>query len=229
VNRSKANWIFVTPFVIAVLVLIKPSLTGGSEKTDWIVDISGLLIAVLGLIIRVVARDWKANRSHLGLVKTGPYAIVRHPMYVASYLSGAGLCIIMGNLYFGIGFSLLYILVHVKIARREERSLIETFEDEYKAYRANVPAVIPNPVKLAGKILTGKPWVSSKKSAILREIGTICGFLTGALLLELREQFYAVQPLDWMVIRVELSIIFVVAAIWVFYTVKRPIIGPISA
>jgi protein-S-isoprenylcysteine O-methyltransferase Ste14 len=229
VNRSKANWIFVTPLVVIVLVLIKPTLTGGSEKSDWIVDLSGLLIAILGLTIRIVARDWKANRSHLGLVKTGPYAIVRHPMYVASYLSGIGLCVIMGNLYFGIGFSVVYIIVHRKIAKREERFLIKTFEDEYKAYRARVPAVIPNPVRLASKLLSGKPWVSSKKSAVLREIGTICGFLVGALFLELREQFFAMQLRNWTVITIELSVAFVVVVIWMFYTIRRPSIDPVSA
>lgn len=220
VSRSTANWIFVTPLAIAVLLFIlltKPALIGGNALFDEIVDLIGFLIIIKGLVIRIIARDWKSTHIHEGLVTSGPYAIARNPMYIGSYFLGLGLFVIIGNLYFGLAFTAIYAVVHIFIAKGEERFLTKEFSSLYDDYKSKVPAFIPSPAKLLRAVITGGPWVSSKKSAIVKELGTICSVLIGAFLLELREAYSKHSEIE---IGIFGALAVAVALIWVVCAIK---------
>jgi len=75
------------------------------------------------------------------LITSGPFAIVRHPMYLGFFLTVFG-----GLLLYQTWTMLLFALcapVFVKRARREEEALLSVFGDEYQAYMRNVPAFFP--------------------------------------------------------------------------------------
>ena len=75
------------------------------------------------------------------LVTTGPYAFVRHPMYLGFTLA------ILGTLLIYRTWSILFIAVHGLVfvfrARREEEALTATFGQEWQEYCRRVPAIIP--------------------------------------------------------------------------------------
>jgi protein-S-isoprenylcysteine O-methyltransferase Ste14 len=75
------------------------------------------------------------------LVTRGPFALVRHPMYLGIILAATGGLL----LYRTWTFALLQIFVVVLPlrARREERVLADEFGGEWEEYRRVVPAFIP--------------------------------------------------------------------------------------
>jgi protein-S-isoprenylcysteine O-methyltransferase Ste14 len=76
------------------------------------------------------------------LVTTGPYALVRHPMYVAVIAAGAG-----GFLIFRTWSMLLFALSMFGLilrARREESVLAEEFGAAWESYRERVPSWLPH-------------------------------------------------------------------------------------
>jgi protein-S-isoprenylcysteine O-methyltransferase Ste14 len=83
------------------------------------------------------------------LRESGPYAVVRHPIYTgvlgmmigAVLLSGGGRWIVF------LGMNLVYVEVKIFF---EERVLIDAFGDEYRRYRSRVPRLIPGRTLLAG-------------------------------------------------------------------------------
>lgn len=85
------------------------------------------------------------------LVKTGPYALCRHPSIVVKLYGVIGL---------GIAFeSLSFILIVVPLllagslfnnTRFQEKPLIEKFGDEYLEYKKNTPMLFPGISKLFG-------------------------------------------------------------------------------
>ncbi len=82
------------------------------------------------------------------LVSRGPFAIVRHPMYLAVVLSGIGALLIYrtwATLFFAT--NMLGLIVR---ARREERTLEAEFGDEWREYARRVPAILPRPGRRAG-------------------------------------------------------------------------------
>lgn len=211
--------------MIAILLLTQPTLTGGNDRIDETVDLLGLVIAVMGLVMRVVSRDWKSSHIAGGLVTTGPYSVIRHPMYVASYLVGLGLFIVIGNLVLTLVFTALYILVHVKVGRREERFLSKKWPKAYKMYKARVPAVIPSPSALPKLFTRRHPLVSSRKAAVKRELGTICSVIAAAILFEARED-YVVE--GWTHAHTEITFCLVLAASTLFFWLMFSIIQRIT-
>jgi protein-S-isoprenylcysteine O-methyltransferase Ste14 len=77
------------------------------------------------------------------LVVSGPYARVRNPMAVAGLVQGAAVALWLGSplvLVYVIAGGLLW---HWLVRPLEEAHLVESFGDEYRAYRARVPLWLP--------------------------------------------------------------------------------------
>ncbi|MDX1947228.1 MAG: isoprenylcysteine carboxylmethyltransferase family protein [Pirellulaceae bacterium] len=102
---------------------------------------AGLALVVAGLLVR----SWAAGTLHKNqqLTMTGPYSLVRNPLYFGSFLMMGGFCLLLNDphtLWVVIGpVALIYILV----VRYEERTLLRCFPETFPAYRARVPAIIP--------------------------------------------------------------------------------------
>ena len=76
------------------------------------------------------------------LVTTGPYRYVRHPMYTALVTVGISLTLLSANLYFGLPFIALIVVVAFRI-RKEEEVMNETFGEEYIEYKKRTKRFIP--------------------------------------------------------------------------------------
>jgi protein-S-isoprenylcysteine O-methyltransferase Ste14 len=114
--------------------------------TYWL----GLLMVGAGLAFAVWAR------IHLGrngsgtvtikedheLIRSGPYGIVRHPIYTGLLFAILGTAVAFGEWRGLLAFGLLTCALLLKV-RMEERFMGETFPHEYPRYRSEVPALIP--------------------------------------------------------------------------------------
>ena len=92
-----------------------------------------------------LGRNWSAEvtfKQDHELIESGPYALVRHPIYTGLIAMALGTAINYGR---AIGFALLLALcagVWWK-AREEEKIMTAHFADAYTEYRERVPAIIP--------------------------------------------------------------------------------------
>lgn len=71
------------------------------------------------------------------LVTRGPYAISRHPMYVAWTLIYLGVSLTLNTVWLLSLLPLLAVLTHREV-KREEQRLVESFGGEYRTYRRRV-------------------------------------------------------------------------------------------
>jgi protein-S-isoprenylcysteine O-methyltransferase Ste14 len=108
---------------------------------------SGCLLYLWGL--RTLGRMFAPSsgfgvRLHLGhqLVVAGPYAIVRHPMYLAVVMAGWG-SLLLYRTWATLGFAVMMLGLVVR-ARREERVLQDEFGNRWREYAARVPAWLPH-------------------------------------------------------------------------------------
>lgn len=82
-------------------------------------------------------------RLHAGhrLIVSGPYAFVRHPMYLAVVLAAWG-SLLLYQTWASLGFAVMMLGLVVR-ARREERVLEDEFVDRWREYAGRVPGWIP--------------------------------------------------------------------------------------
>lgn len=121
-------------FALAVPVVVfarpTPSLLAG-----------GAVLVVVGLMIRA----WAAGhlRRERPLTTSGPYAYVRHPLYLGSAFVLAGFAVAAGRAALAAAIGLYFVLVFLPVVRREERERAALAPEGYAAYRARVPALVP--------------------------------------------------------------------------------------
>ncbi len=110
----------------------------------------GFLLTVAGLGFALwarfaIGRNWggliTVQKDHK-LVRSGPYAIVRHPIYSGFMLATFGTAIAFGEIS-GLVATALVVLSWGYKSRLEERFMIEKFGAEYEQYRHEVNALIP--------------------------------------------------------------------------------------
>ncbi len=94
-----------------------------------------------------LGRNWSITleiRDQHRLVSNGIYGLIRHPMYSSFWLMALGQALLLPNWVAGLagllGFGVLYFLR----VGHEERMMLETFGDEYRAYMARTKRIIPH-------------------------------------------------------------------------------------
>jgi len=96
--------------------------------------------------VKTLGKQWDIKAQIIEgheLITTGPYNIVRHPIYTGMF----GLLIISGYSFTKLWAFLLSIVLYfigtVFRTKVEEELLVEHFGDEYENYMKKVPAMIP--------------------------------------------------------------------------------------
>lgn len=103
--------------------------------------IAGLAAVLLGLALRSWAAGFLVKDTEL--TTTGPYAMVRNPLYLGSFLMIAGFCVLFDdppNMW--ICPATLLMLYWPKI-RREEQGLAKRFPEAWSRYASHTSRLLP--------------------------------------------------------------------------------------
>ncbi|MDM0115092.1 isoprenylcysteine carboxylmethyltransferase family protein [Variovorax sp. J22R133] len=145
----------VVPLGIAVLLVWAPGVQIAwldapiAPRSPWLF-LTGTVLVTAGLLFTVWARrhlgrNWSAivtvKQDH-ELICTGPYAIVRHPIYTGLLLAFVGSAVAVDE-WRGALAVLIAALALWRKLRLEERWMREQFGDKYVAYSKKVPALVP--------------------------------------------------------------------------------------
>ena len=115
-----------------------------------IVTATGLTLNSMGLVLaiwsrRCLGRYWSGEitiKVEHKLVRSGPYRILRHPIYTALLSLYLGTAIVSGELHALIGW-VLALLAYLRKIRLEEANLAKAFGEEYRSYRRESWALLP--------------------------------------------------------------------------------------
>jgi len=142
--------------VIIVYFLVKhPSLIhhlggiGQRSHTTSLVRDSGIVLCAIGLAFAVWARrhigkNWgmpMTSKEHPELVTTGPYALVRHPIYSGILLALLGSSLTTG--VFDLALLVIFGVYFLYCAYVEEALMSKEFPDRYPEYKKRTKFLIP--------------------------------------------------------------------------------------
>ncbi len=120
-----------------------------SSPYETAIQIAGLIIFYIGSVIynlNIIVAGKYLRPSTSGtleehkLIKEGPFAVIRHPLYVSYIFILAGLSLILFSYWLLIP-TLCVIIGIYPMAKAEEETLIEQFGEEYLEYKEKLEIV----------------------------------------------------------------------------------------
>jgi protein-S-isoprenylcysteine O-methyltransferase Ste14 len=165
-------------FTLGGAILLKHFL-GGSTSLSLI--ITGSVIVALMEIFRIYTAGYLRGKQPVTkvqaqyLCRSGPFAYLRNPLYVANMIRGIGVCIAINEWYAYALFIVINVWVFSIIIPHEEKFLADTFGEEYHHYKAATRRFVPR----LRPYQTDAAVIPSYWASILTELHTILilGFL----------------------------------------------------
>ena len=141
----------------------------------------GTLLILLGAVARIYAVAFMSDdgRDNVGvdyLVTTGPFAIVRNPLYIGNLIITLGVIFYAGVIWLGLPMLLFFLFQYHCITKYEENSLLAKFGDDYQRYMDRVPAWIPLKAPIADDFPV-PPSISAAFVAEKKSLAAICAIL----------------------------------------------------
>ena len=161
-----AEWWAGVLFVVALLtgVLGPVSALVGVEPLDAlsapVIQWTGVGVTLLGIVATFVTQlemgaSWRIGvdeTEHTDLVTTGPFAMVRNPIFSAIAATGAGLALVVPNAVSLLGVVLLMVTLELQVRVVEEPFLRKLHGAEYETYAARVGRFLPGLGRLSPSV-----------------------------------------------------------------------------
>lgn len=142
-------------FLIGVALLCLPNLPIPWLYTHWIrpsyaTFYGGAALTATGLLFCIWARvhlgrNWSSSvtiKENHELITTGPYALVRHPIYTGLLIGFLGTALAITQMRGLVAFPLFFFSLWYKL-RLEETWMRTQFGEAYVAYARRTPALVP--------------------------------------------------------------------------------------
>ena len=185
------GWLFrhrtSLPGPVALVILMLP----GSESASPFLVGAGVAVTIVGELIRLwgvhhIGAISRTRSERLGpLVASGPFALVRNPLYVGNILLWVGFAIAARMLWLAPITLVLLVLEYHAIVRWEETLLESRLGQAYREYAARVPRWIPS-LNRGDRGLRRAREGFSWSATLFSERGTFVAMTAGYVLLWLK-------------------------------------------
>jgi protein-S-isoprenylcysteine O-methyltransferase Ste14 len=121
-------------------------MVSGAKPRD-IADLTNASTLIgLGLVLAgLLLRSWGAGVlcKETLLCRTGPYSLIRHPLYVGSFMMMFGFCKLIGDAGNMLVIAGPVVWLYLLKIREEELGLLERYAGEWQEYAAATPRFFP--------------------------------------------------------------------------------------
>lgn len=143
-----------------LLPLLWPRAESGIGEAYFV---AGLIVFFVGVLGRIWAQEHLHFRLKMPvtLTTTGPYALVRNPIYIFNTLICVGLTLLSGNWIF-VAITLVWCMVLYTLVVREEEEHTKQYGEAVEAYYREVSRWIPmyrgKPLAMTNEFLVPSIW-----------------------------------------------------------------------
>jgi protein-S-isoprenylcysteine O-methyltransferase Ste14 len=150
---ARGQWYVIVQAILMLMVLVGPRTVPGGPV--WSLPFAPQRQAIGAILVVGGGAFFLAALLRLGsaltplpypkegasLVQTGPFSLVRHPIYCGGLTASFGIALMVSGWLTFVYLAALFVLLDIK-SRREERWLSQKFPD-YAAYQRRVRKLIP--------------------------------------------------------------------------------------
>ncbi|MDX1974309.1 MAG: isoprenylcysteine carboxylmethyltransferase family protein [Rickettsiales bacterium] len=132
-------------FVMLLIPLIVFSMGMANPDSLWheLGDWGGYFLVIICVLGRAYCSSYIGGIKNEGIMRMGPYAIVRNPLYVFSFIGLLGIGLQSGSVSILVLLVITFLAYYKQVVAKEEAFLEHKFGDAYRVYKAEVPRWIP--------------------------------------------------------------------------------------
>lgn len=139
----------IAVILICILVLVTTPPSWSLHGLAWqLCDSLGLVLIVIAAFGRLWSSLYISGYKEDKIITQGPYAIVRNPLYVFSFLGAIGLGLVTQHLVVLGLITVIFLLYYPMVVCAEEQLLEQKFGQVYTDYQQEVPRFLPRGVPL---------------------------------------------------------------------------------
>jgi protein-S-isoprenylcysteine O-methyltransferase Ste14 len=151
-DKGTANQIIWSIYFTQLFALIEAAYLRYPESISWSsLTTVALILMVAGLAIRTWAVftlgkyfTWHiTTQESQTIIKTGPYALVRHPGYFGAFLTYASTALFLKAWFSFIPSIIILLFAFLRRIHHEEKELSLNLGSQYDSYRKSVKRLIP--------------------------------------------------------------------------------------
>jgi protein-S-isoprenylcysteine O-methyltransferase Ste14 len=154
--KKETSWIYllkaknvVTAIIISQFLPLKNLWLFQNNDFNYSVVIFGFILCYVGIFLAIWSRiklgdNWSGTPSikvSHELITTGPYKLIRHPIYAGLLLAFLGSSLVGPHLWFLV--FVFYIFLYGYKISVEEKLMMSTFLNEWTEYKKNSKMLIP--------------------------------------------------------------------------------------
>jgi protein-S-isoprenylcysteine O-methyltransferase Ste14 len=160
-SRSTPRLRLTALLLVATLALVAVSERSACRGLlGQLVQLSGLLCIACAALARIWTSAFIAGFKDASLVREGPYAALRHPLYAFSLLAMLGIGLTTRSVAITAALVIVFAATYANAARLEDRFLAQAHGATFEEYRRRVPAFWPRwPAHVAPESLEIRPRV----------------------------------------------------------------------
>ncbi len=189
---SLGGWLFKRRSWLPLPLVFALLLIPGTPDTPWSVRYTGVALTLAGEALRFwgvlhIGAVSRTRSDRLGpLIQTGPFGLVRNPLYLGNAALWLGFALTAGLAWLTPVIALLLALEYHPIVRWEERLLAARLGQQYHAYAARVPRWIPRSPTRLEAVPAGTSF--SWSATLFSERATLFAIVVAYVLLYLKDR-----------------------------------------
>lgn len=143
---KKRMWISRILGLVGVMAFL--FMTSAWETRSVVVEESlffaGVVLVAIGVVGRVWSLSYLVGNKAKKLVTEGPFSLCRNPLYLFSFIGVLGVCLCTETMSVALIVMPIFVIVHLRSVRNEERKLGALFGPEYEEYARRTPRFFPS-------------------------------------------------------------------------------------
>ena len=179
IARKRIAILRISIILIITFIIIDNNFSAFSLNIDMntslLFSYIGFSLVVLGGFGRIWASLYLEGFKTRKLIKEGPYSMVRNPLYFFSLMLFLGMCFAIKSIAVSFALLVVFVLFHIPTILNEEKVLLSTHDESYKAYYESTPRLLPNIFKY--KKTESTDMIQVRIKSIIKRLWEVIGYL----------------------------------------------------
>lgn len=129
--------------ILLIIILFSDSHWQFHVIIDTLIFAVGCLLASIGAMGRLWCSLYISGYKNNTLITTGPYSIMRHPLYFFSLIGALGVAFATETLLIPLIVLIVFISCYPGVILGEEKRLLSKHGEKFKQYCQRTPAIFP--------------------------------------------------------------------------------------